>query len=279
MAAVSGPGFSDTAPPTEAPRRRWWIGGLVAVWIVVLAGLAVWSVGSSPPTVPEQRDIAQALPKLQEATGTVFAAAGGPGRAVVLGGLAMAEGCRITGVRDGVLAVRDIVVHVRAGEARTALEAIAAALPAGYAADVATSRGGTEVSLHADAGNFIGIDADAKTAAQAVTFRVSTGCRPLGAEASVTEPSAGSAPEALAAVLAKVGAADGAAVVSAVNCPAGGAAATYAVDEIAAPADLERRLTGSIRNGPDVWAYRTGNDSVVVTREDSRLRVEVSTGC
>ncbi len=282
----AGPVHSYPPPPAgSSQRRRWWLAGLVGVWIVILGGLAIWSVGNAAPTVPEQRDIAQAVPELQKAAGVVFAAAAGPGRAVVLGKLAVVEGCRITAVRDGAVAARDIAVHVRAGEARVAVEAIAAELPASYAADVAVGRAGTEVSLHADAGSFIGIDADAKTAAEVVTIRVSTGCRPLGADEAepAADPSAGPEPDALAAVLARLGASSGETVdVSAVACPAGGVAGTYVVDDVAAPVDPARRLSGvpgAVRSGPDVWAYRTGSDSVVVVRDDSRLRVEVSTDC
>ena len=76
------------------------LGGAVA-WGVVVAGVAVWSVGHSPATVPEQRTIGQAMPELQQAAGVVYAAASGPGRAVVLGGLQVATGCRVTPVRHG----------------------------------------------------------------------------------------------------------------------------------------------------------------------------------
>ena len=254
--------------------------GLVVVWILVLGGLAVWSAGSGPPTVPEQRDIAQAVPELEKAAGVVFAAADGPGRAVVLGDLAIAEGCRITAVRDGAVAVRDITVHVRAGEARDALESIASGLPAAYAADVVAGRAGTRFSLHADAGNFIGIDADSDPAAEAVRVRVSSGCRPLAAEeVAPVDPSAGPVPGALSSVLTLLGAPGDDAVVSAVACPAGGVAGTYTVEDVAAPADVAERLTGDMRDGPEVWAFRTGNDSVVVTRDGSRLQISASTHC
>ncbi len=255
----------------------------MAVWILALGGLAVWSVGSGAPTVPEQRDIAQAVPELEKTAAVVFAAADGPGRVVVLGDLAIAEGCRITAVRDGAVAVRDITVHVRAGEARDALESIASGLPAAYAADVVAGRGGTRFSLHADAGNFIGIDADSDSAAEAVQVRVSSGCRPLAAEeVAPADPSPGPAPAALSSVLTLLGAADAVAEdaeVTAVGCPAGGVAGTYTVEDVAAPADLAGRLPGDMRDGPEVWAFRTGNDSVVVTREGARLQVSASTSC
>src|SRR5690349_9000350 len=162
MAAVMGPQLSSAPPPppvVEGPkRRRWVIGGIVAGWIVVLAVVATWSVWHSPATVPEQRDIADAVPELQRAAGVVYAAAGRDKRVVLLGELELIGDCRITPVRHGYVAARDLTVYVRQGEAEAALAGIADALPESYQAGVAVTRGGTRVGLHADAGNFIGID-------------------------------------------------------------------------------------------------------------------------
>jgi hypothetical protein len=289
MAAVTAPGY--TYPPPDAPRpakRRWWLIGLITVWILVLAATAFWSVGNEPATVPEQRDIGQAVPELQRAAGAVFAAAGGPGRAVVLGELEITRDCRVTPVRDGLVAAREVTVYVRAGEARAALEAIAAGLPERYRADVAVGRGGTRFSLHADAGNFIGIDSDSEAGAPAATVRLSTGCRPPGSgEPDRSDPPAGPAPAALGTVLTALGASPGGsgagpAAVRAVACPAAGVAGTYVVDGVAAPADLAgslRRVGDVVRADPEVRAYRTGADSVVVVPDGARLRVSVSTAC
>jgi hypothetical protein len=283
MAAVTGPGYSFPPPGAPAPgKRRWWLVGLVAGWIAVLAGLAVWSVGHDQATVPEQRDLGQAVPELQRAAGVVFAAAGGPGRAVVLGDLAFSRDCRVTPVRDGLIAAREMTVYVRAGEARAALEAIAAGLPAKYQADVSVGR--KRLSLHADAGNFIGIDSDSDVGAQAVTVRLSTGCRPVGSgDPDRADPPAGPAPAVLDAVLTALGASAEKPAVRAVGCPAGGVAGTYVVDGVAAPADLAgslRRMdAGVVRADAEVRAFRTGNDSVVVEPDGARLRVSVSTAC
>jgi hypothetical protein len=324
MAAVTEPGYSPpppAAPPRPAGRRRVFIGAVVA-WIVILVGLAVWSVRHDPPTVPEQRDIQQALPELQRAVGVVFAAASGPGRAAVLGDLQAAQDCRITPVRAGILAVRDVTVHVRAGEARAAVDAIAAALPKNYRATVSAGRGGTRFALHADAGEFIGIDASSDAGAQVLTLRASTDCRPLGSgPLDRSDPAAGPPPAVLDATLRALGAPGvagragspaggslsggpsvpavsgapaGAAgqggtgegvVVRAVACPGGGTAASYLVQGVAAPADLGRSLrsvvsgASVIRADPAVWAYRTGNDSVVIEVDARRLSVTASTSC
>jgi len=252
----------------------------------VIGGLAVWSVGHEPATVPEQRDIGQAVPELQRAAGVVFAAAGGPGRAVVLGELTFSRDCRVTPVRDGLIAEREVTVYVRTGEARAALDAIAAGLPPKYQADVAVGRAGTRFSLHADAGNFIGIDAESDAGAPAVTIRLSTGCRPTGSgDPDRGDPSARPAPALLEAVLTALAASSGDAppAVRAVACPAGGVAATYVVDGVAAPSDLAgslRRMdAGVVRADSEVRAYRTGNDSVVIEPDGARLRVSVSTAC
>ena len=86
MAAVALPGYLSSPPEPPVEKRRWWLVGLVAVWILVGAGLGFRSVRTDPPTVPEQRDIGQALPVLERATGALLAAAtAGTDRAVVLG--------------------------------------------------------------------------------------------------------------------------------------------------------------------------------------------------
>jgi hypothetical protein len=283
MAPVTGPGLGSTPSARGRSRRKVWLGGVVVAWLVVVAGLAVWSVGHQRPTVPEQRDIDQALPKLQEAAGVVSSAADGPGRAVTLGEVALAEGCRVTPVRSGVAATRDITIRVRDGQARATLEAIATDLPKEYQADVAVGR--TQYSLHADAGNFIGIDADSRVDAREVTVRVSTGCRPHGSQASApADPAAGNPPVVLQSVLQALGAEDKVPAVRAVECPDGKVAGTYEVDGIPAGADLPERLgflrvTEVIRSDEDVRAYRTGSDSVVVAVNGQRVNVSVSTAC
>lgn len=259
-------------------RRRGWLVAVVAAWIAVLAVLAVWSVDNEPPSVPEQRTLEQALPELARATGAVLAAAGGPGRAVVLQRLDTSATCDVTPVREGVDATRDVTVHVRDGEARAALDGIAAGLPAAYRAAVTSGRAGTKLSLHADAGNFIGIDADAEAVGKVLTVRVSTGCRPLAGDGPDPEdPAAGPPP----AVLAALGA-EGEPGVRAVVCPSGKVGATWTVD---APAGLAGRIerwgrTASlVRADSSVRAYRTGDESVVVVPDGDRLRVSVTSAC
>src|SRR4051794_5149948 len=116
MAAVTG---LQLGTPPPARKRRGWLVGLVFGWMAVVVIVGTWSVWHSPPTVPEQRDIAQAVPELQRAAGVVYAAASGDKRVVVLGDLELIGDCRITPVRHGYVAARDLTVYVRAGTPRT----------------------------------------------------------------------------------------------------------------------------------------------------------------
>jgi hypothetical protein len=283
MACVTVPGYAWAAPPTAPPRRRWWLIGTVAAWALVLGLVAIWSAVHDPPTVPEQRTIAEAVPVLQQATGAVLAAATGPGRAVVLGTTKLAGGCRITPVRDGVEATRDVTMYVPAGQARQALDAVAKGLPAGYRVRVAGT--GTRVGLHGDAGSYVAIGADTLANAQVVTLEVSTGCRPAaGTALNLAEPPTGAPPIAFTAALRALGVA-GETTATAVRCPDGGAAATYTVERRWIAADLGHTLQPAlggatvVRADPDGWAYRTGSDSVVVLRDGTSLHVSATTPC
>jgi hypothetical protein len=257
---------------------------VVAGWVLVLAALAVWSVRHDPPTVPEQQKLADAVPVLQRAAGSVVVAAQGPGRAVVIGALQISHGCRITPVRSGESASRSITVHVQADQARAVLDAIAASLPAGYRASAAHYNGGARVALHADAGHYVAIDADSPATAQAFSVVVSTGCRPDSVPTTADPAAVGSAPAALAAVL-RVLRGGGEPVVRSVSCPTGGVASTYTVDNIALTGDLGAALqpvlggVSVVRSDPGVWAYRSGNDAVVTTADGGRVQVSVTTGC
>jgi hypothetical protein len=293
MAAVTSVAASSPpSGPRGRDRRRWWLAATVVAWAGVLAGLALWSVRHSPPTVPEQRTLQQALPVLQRATGAVFAAAGGPGRAVVLGDLKVTRDCRITPVRSGVVASREVTVYVRAGEGHADLQTIAAGLPKGYRPQVSTQEGGTRFGLHADAGSFIGIDADADAGDAALVLSVSSGCRPLSSAAiDRADPVGGPAPKALGAALRSLGVAgehdEHSEVVA---CPGGGTAGTYTVDGVAPtvkPADALKALMAAgggagdaVQSGTGLWAYRNGVDSVVVRQQDGgRLKVEATSAC
>ncbi|GIM93577.1 hypothetical protein Ato02nite_053700 [Paractinoplanes toevensis] len=245
----------------------------------MLGGLSVWSVGHEKASVPEQRDIADAVPELQQAAGVLITAADGDGRALVLGGLELIGNCRITPLRSGVVAARDLTVYVPEGAARTALEAIADGLPPGYRAELASDKGGTRLGFHADAGNFIGIDGKAEATAKVLTLRLSSGCRPDSDRIpGETDPDAGAPPAAFQAVLAALGGGTAAPEVQAVNRPDGGVAASWSV-ELDEPADLAGRLrtvsagAALLRSDASAWAYRAGDTSVVVVPDGKNVRV------
>lgn len=277
-----------TQPPQK---RRWWLTGLVLAWILLIAGLAWRSARRDPPTVPEQRDIADALPVLERAAGAMTAAAIGDDRAVVLGDLRVSRDCSVTPIRAGAQAARDVTVYVRAGQALTVLKEIAAALPADFGAEAGSSSGGRRVGLRADAGGFVGIDAAADSGTQVLRLRASTGCRPLadGVRLDPTDPPAADPPDSLRRALAALGVAgsaqERAARVREVACPDGGTARTYTVEGVRAPPDLGRSLESVIegatvvRAEPAGWAYRTGTDSVVIDRDELTVRVSATLAC
>jgi hypothetical protein len=285
---VTLPGYSPAAPEPPRPEaRRWWLVGIVSAWIVAVVVLGWWSVRNDPPTVPEQRDIADALPVLERATGVLFAAATADDRAVVLGDLRVSPDCSVTPVRGGVEASREITVYVQADQALAALEEIAAALPAGFRAEAGASSGGRRVGLHADAGGFVAIDAAGDSTTQVLQLRASTGCRPSADDADLdpASPPATPLPKSLRHALEALGSDDDVAAVREIACPDGGVGRTYTVDGVPAPRDLGRSLQPVIegatvvRAEPAGWAYRVGADSVVIVKNDDTVRVSATTAC
>ena len=308
MAAVTGPGYGDP-PPVPVKRRRRWTGVAVSAWAVMLLAAVFWSVRNDPPTVSEQRDLGQALSGLRVASGAVAVAAHQERWVLRLGELRV-ERCSITPVRDGQEATRDVTLHVPSGDARAALDTIADGLPAAYRAGVVATGGATRLSLFADAGEQVGIQAEAHAADQVLTVQIFTGCRPAVDDPGRADPPAGPEPVLLAATVSAIDAERGAPTgtpagpsavgpsparpsgvgesaevpeARAVVCWDGGTLSTFVAD--AGPA----RPDSGPRGVPDGttpvwvdaggWAYRMGSESVVVTSEDERLRVSVTTGC
>jgi hypothetical protein len=285
---VTLPAYSYPPPPAPPKRKlRWWLVGIAAAWLVVVAVLAVWSVRNDPPSVPEQRNIKEALPYLERATAAMLAAADGNGRAVVLGDLVFARDCRVTPVRAGVQATRDVTVHVRADQAGPAFDAIVAALPAAYKAQARHSPLGTRHDLYADAGGFVAIDGTARTDDTVFTLRASTGCRPLadGVDLSPTEPPATSTPDAFRRAVSALGSATATASERAVSCPGGGTARTVVSGDLDQPKDLGKALEGLVPTAaivqadPRDWAYRDGDVSIVVAEIGGKARVSATAGC
>lgn len=269
-----------------AVKKRWWLVAVVAAWAVLLAGLAVWSVRHDPPTVPEQRDIADALPVFQRAAGAVVAAADGPDRAVEIGALQFDRDCALTPVRDGVEASQEVTVRVRADQAPTVLDSIARALPKAYAPAIRHNAQNTRHVLRADAGEFVGVDATADDDSTVFALRVSTGCRPVAAGVDLDPaPRPATAPPAAFAAAMKALRASAPATGVQVTCPNGKTAATVVATGLAAPADLGGALRDAVAGGlvvqadPHAWAYRAGEVSVMVSDSAGVARVSATTAC
>jgi hypothetical protein len=282
MAAVTGPGFAGS-PPDSAQRRGRWLRIVAGIWAAVLLAAVFWSVRTDPPTVPEQRDIAQALTALRSASGAVVTVAQDERWTLSLGELRF-EDCSITPAWDGRSATREVTLYVPEGDARTALDAIADGLPTDYAAWVTASRGATRLSLFADAGEHVGIEAEAHSTDQVLKVRVFTGCRPDVSGLDSADPPAGPLPDLLRSTVAAVGAGAAEAPVSrVVVCSDGGTLATFVVDAGPATPDSGPRglPDGTVPVWADVtgWAYRMGSESVVITTGRDRLRVAVTTAC
>lgn len=282
------PAYPYPPPPAPAKRkRRWWLVGIVTAWVIVVAVVAVWSVRNDPPSVPDQRNIKQALPYLERATGAMLAAADADGRAVVLGDLVFDRGCRITPVRAGVQASREVIVTVRADQAGPAFDAIAAALPADYHGQARHSPQGTRHDLYADAGGFVAIDATARTDDTVFTMTASTGCRPMadGVDLSPADPPATSIPPGYDKAVGAMGADHANATQRQVACPSGGTASAVISGDLPAPPDLGKALQGLVppaavvQADPHNWAYRDGDVSIVVGGVDGTVRVSATAGC
>lgn len=279
------PADPSVGSSTRTGRRRWLIGGTIA-WAVFLVAVGVVSYWRGPATVPDQVDIAAALPELDRAAVAVLTAADAPDRALVIGELRLDRDCDITPVRPGAEAIRDVTVHVRAGAAPAALDAIAAALPTAYQATVSHARGGRRHALAADAGDFVAVHGTVEDTGTALTLRMSTGCRPLDAGVTVPTPSLGAAAKPFAAALEALGLTGGAAVTAReMPCPSGGPARTVQANGTPAPADLSRALSQAavtatvIESSAERYAYRLGGTSIVVTAADNRATVSATTGC
>ena len=254
--AVTLPG----RPPPPQTRRRWWLIAVVAAWIVAVAVLGWWSVRNDPPTVPEQRDIADALPVLERATGAMFAAATAEDRAVVLGELRVSRDCTVTPVRGGVEGSRDVTVYVQAGQALTALHEIAAALPADFRAESGGSSGGRRIGLHSRRRRVRGDRHGLRLRDPGVS---GAGVDRMPAAGREREPGPNCRPRRRRRTYCgrrsrRWGAIDEVAAVQEIACPDGGVGRTYTVDGVPAPRDLGRSLQPVVKGATVVRAEPAG---------------------
>ncbi|MFC0008117.1 hypothetical protein [Micromonospora siamensis] len=276
-APPSGPG----EPP--GPTRGWarWLPALTVVWAVLL-GVLVWvSVRDDPPTVREQRDLAQAGPVVDRAVGELLAAVGDAG-AVALAPARVTPGCRITPMEDGAALERAVAVEFAGDDVRGLLERVAARLPGDWRAGVRVT--GEGARLWGDAGGFVAVRGRPAGPGR-VLLTADTGCRPVGAGYRPPTASAGPEGAALADALRALGLpAAPRPELTAAPCPAGEGTNTRTVRATGpAPATLAALapLAGdsTVRDTPEVYAWRSGAVSVVVERAGDEVRLAASTGC
>jgi hypothetical protein len=256
---------------------------VVTAWALVLVVLAIVSQRQDRPTAAEQRDVDAAMPAVDRAAGALLAAMG-PDPVFAIGPLLVTPDCPVTPVRAGAEVTRDITVYARAGEAPAILDAIGAALPAGYGAEVTHRRGGTVHVLHADAGDFIAVRGT--VADGVITLRADAGCRPLDGPVPVPMPSTGTPAVALAEVLSALDLSEpSSATAESVACPGGTTARTVAADGMPPPVDLGtalRPLTAGatvVAADPARYAFRVNGMATVVTVADGWVQVRASTAC
>lgn len=251
------------------------------LWALLLAGLTWMSVRDDPPTVREQRTLAEAVPVVERAVGELARAAG-TGGLLELGPARVSPGCRVTPLVDGVRLRREIAVLAPAGTERAVLTGISDRLPASWRAGVGPGLDGPE--LRADAGEFVAV-AGRPTGDGRVRLTVDTGCRPPGAGYDPS-PAAAVGPEAaaLTAALTALGRPTGSApdLVTA-PCPDGTLART--ARSAAGPGPSGTSALAALAGGaplldnPPVYAYRAGDVTVLAELGPDAARVAATVGC
>ncbi|MEU7927159.1 hypothetical protein [Micromonospora sp. NPDC049107] len=275
------PSSSDPAPPAPARRGRRWLLVATVLWALLLAGLTWMSVRDDPPTVREQRTLAEAAPVVDRAVGELARAAGTTGL-LELGPARVSAGCRVTPLADGARLRREIAVLAPADTGRAVLTGIADRLPASWRAGVGPGLDGPE--LRADAGEFVAV-AGRPTGDGRLRLTVDTGCRPPGAGYD-PPPATAVGPEAaaLTAALTALGRPTGSApdLVTA-PCPDGTLART--ARSAAGPGPAETSALAALAGGtplldnPPVYAYRAGDVTVLAELGPAAARVAATVGC
>ncbi|WP_088960078.1 hypothetical protein [Micromonospora purpureochromogenes] len=280
---MSGAVQAGWAPPSgpgePAPTRGWprWLLAVTVLWAVLLGALTWWSVRHDPPTVREQRTLAEAGPVADRAVGRLVAATGDG--AWQLAAPRLDRGCRVTPMDDGASLARDLDVVVAEGGERALLEAVAGRLPADWRAGVHLGSDGPR--LRADAGDFVAVHGRVVTPGR-VRLTVDTGCRPDDVAYATLLPGYAGEP-ALDEALRALGRPAGTREQVVAPCPGGGVARTAWVAAGAAPASLAglKPLAAgrAVVDTPEVYAYRRGTALVLADATGEQVRVSASTGC
>ncbi|MEH0842644.1 hypothetical protein V6U81_09665 [Micromonospora sp. CPCC 205711] len=280
MSTVQAGWAPPSGPPEPAPKRPWlrWLLAVTVAWGLLLAGLTWWSVRHDPPTVREQRTLAQAVPVLNRAMGQLVTAVGDG--AWALTPETVERGCRVTPMADGVSLSRGLDVLVPAGGERALLERVADRLPAGWRAGVRTSTDGPR--LRADAGEFVAVEGRVVSGGR-VRLSADTGCRRADVEIGTLLPGYPGEQALDEALRALARSATGPTERAGATCPGGGAARTVTVPAGPAPVSLAalRPLAAGapVVDTPEVYAYRRGPVVVLADATGEQLRLSASTGC
>ncbi|MEV0152758.1 hypothetical protein AB0H57_03320 [Micromonospora sp. NPDC050686] len=280
---MSGAAQAGYAPPTgprdpvPARRRFRWLLAAVVAWAALLGVLTWVSVRDDPPTVREQRTLAQAGPVVDRAVGELVGAAGD--RVVVLQPERVERGCRLTPALGGATLERAVEVLDPGADPRAVLTEMADRLPTGWLAGVRVTGDGPR--LRADAGEFVLVEGR-PAGGDRLRLTVRTGCRPVGAGYRPPAAQGGPAADALAAALRTLGQSTVPAVPQvAAPCPGGDRQArTARVTLDQAPAEPARALApvagdAVVLETPEVYAYRQGAVTVALAGPD----LTATTGC
>ncbi len=250
-------------------------------WAVLLAGLTWFSTRNDPPTVREQRTLAEAGPVVDGAIGELVAAASDA--VLALAPPEIDRGCRITPFADGATLSREVELAVPGGEERAVLERVAGRLPATWRAGVRVTTDGPR--LRADAGEFV-VVRGRPVADGRIRLTVDTGCRLVGG--GYVRPGPGAA-GAEAGVLAEAlralgGSAAGAETAVTAPCPGGGVTRT-AWSGVGEPAGSPQAALAPLAGGapvvetPQLYAFRRDGVALLADLHPDGIRVAATSGC
>ncbi|MGC5029082.1 hypothetical protein [Micromonospora sp. DT229] len=285
MSSAAQTGYAPpTGPPPPEPGSRWprWLVVATVAWAVLLAGLTWYSARNDPPTVREQRTLAQAAPRVEAAIGELAAAASGT--VYALAPPEVEQGCRVTPFAEGAILRSHVELAVPPGEERAQLERIADGLPSDWRAGIRLTPGGPR--LRADAGEFVTVQG--RAAAEGwVRLSVETGCRPADTMPASLLP--GIAPSTESNALARALAALGATVTDPTEavqsaCPGGGTARTLRGTAPAADRSPQAALAPLAGGTPvvatdEVYAYRSNGVALLVQLHSDKTIVSATVGC
>ncbi|QKW16502.1 hypothetical protein [Verrucosispora sp. NA02020] len=275
--------FPPAGPRPPAPGTRWprWLIVATVAWAVLLAGLTWRSARNDPPTVREQRTLAEAGPVVDAAIGELVAASWGAVPALVAP--EVDRGCRITPFAEGAELIRAVDLAVPVGEERAALQEISDRLPTAWRAGVRVTSEGPR--LRADAGEFVTVQGRG-VADGRIRLTADTGCRMIGDDyAAPGADAAGAEVGALTEALRTLGStATEPDEVVAAPCPGGGSARTVRSAAGALPASPQATLAPLAGGTPvvdtdEVYAFRRDGVAVLADLGADEVVLSATTGC